>query len=484
MDDRQYIRIAELMLLIYDGSAGSEDVAEMEAMLSGNQEALEYYVEASMMDLNYFHYLAQVPPSTAEDTAATPARDFTKGINTEQQWALLKDLGEYEKIAPTIKVEKPKEDSEPQPIEKVEYPKPARTVNRFTVLTAALSAAAIVLVLLYIRLVPPPTAYEVATVTDSINARWSSALPIEPGIRLLSNSAPVQLTCGTVELVTDNQVRVVLEAPAEFYFKSDTEISMDHGKLFASVARQGIGFSVQTPNSTIIDLGTEFGVLADLDGNTEVHLYKGKAKLLAGQKEKPKTSQILTEGSARRVDSKTYEIQKIALEDQKLAKAITVESTSLVNGGFETGDTTGWTLNLLGDGSTVVSSTDSPTSGSYSAKFVTDWQDGIGVKSEIIQTVSGLSGSTDYDFELRVRGLMDTGGVAGAEIHWFDSNRVPLGSTGLISLNKGLSDTVYQAMGGTYTTPVGTASAEISIRLEGGAFPAFNTLYVDDVSFQ
>ena len=483
MDDQKYIRIFELLLLIYDGSAGPEDVAEMEAMVSGNQEALEYYVKASMMDLNYFHYLAQAPLSTAEDAANVLLEGFTKGINSDQQWTLLKDLAEHEKIAPTIEVERPAESKERQLIQKVEYPHPVRTINRFSLVTAAFSVAALLLMLLYLRLAPPAP-YEVATVTDSLNARWSSALPIEPGTRLLTNSAPIQLTCGMVEFVTDDQVRVVLEAPAEFYFASDTQVSMDYGRLFAHVSDQGSGFSVVTPNSKIIDLGTEFGVLAHLDGSTEVHLYKGKAKLLAGQKDGPQTSQTLKAGSARIVDSRTYEIQEIALDDQAMASTITVESTSLVNGGFETGDTTGWTINVIGAGSTVVTSTESQISGSYSAKFVTDWQGGSGVKSEIIQTVTGLSGSTSYDFELWGKGLMEIGGVASAEIHWFDARNVPLGSTGLISLHEGLSDTVYEARGGTYTTPAGTISAQISIRLEGGAMAAVNTLYVDDVSFE
>ncbi|MBC8378367.1 MAG: FecR domain-containing protein [Planctomycetes bacterium] len=483
MDDRQCIRISELLLLIYDGSAGPGDVAEMEAMVSGNQEALEYYVKASMMELNYFHYLAQVPLSNAEDTATISPKDFKRGINSEQQWDLLKDLAEHEKIAPTIEVEKPEEDIERQLIQKVEYQRPVRTINHFSLAIVAFSVAALFLMILYVRLAPPAP-YEVATVTDSINARWSSALPIEPGIRLLSNSAPIQLTCGSVEFVTDNQVQVVLEAPAEFYFASDAEISMDYGRLFAHVSEQGAGFSVVTPNSKVIDLGTEFGVLAHLDGNTEVHLYKGKAQLLAGQKDGPQTSQTLKAGSARIIDSKTYEIQEIALDDRSMARTITVESTSLVNGGFEAGDTTGWTVNLIGAGSTMFSSTESPLSGSYSTKFVTDWQGGIGVKSEIIQTVTGLSGGTSYDFELWVKGLMDTGGVAWAEIKWFSASRAQVGGTGLIKLEEDLSDTVYEARGGTYTTPDGTTSAEISIRLEGGAMPAVNTLYVDEISFK
>ena len=55
-------------------------------------------------------------------------------------------------------------------------------------------------------------------------------------------------------------------------------------------------------------------------------------------------------------------------------------------------------------------------------------------------------------------------------------------ATGLINLFAGLSNTVYQERGGTFTTPADTASGQVSIRLEGGALEALNTLYVDDVS--
>ncbi|MFZ9012061.1 MAG: hypothetical protein ACO20W_09250, partial [Anaerohalosphaeraceae bacterium] len=138
---------------------------------------------------------------------------------------------------------------------------------------------------------------------------------------------------------------------------------------------------------------------------------------------------------------------------------------------------------LIGGGSTVVSSTESPLSGSYSAKFVTN-STGGGVKSEIFQSITGLFGSTSYNFELWVKGLMGDGGVAWAEIQWFNGSGGHIGGTGLINLFSGLSNTAYQAKGGTYTSPAGTASANISIRLEGGAVVALNTLYVDDVSFE
>jgi hypothetical protein len=159
-----------------------------------------------------------------------------------------------------------------------------------------------------------------------------------------------------------------------------------------------------------------------------------------------------------------------------------VPSEFITNGGFED-DTTGWTLNILGAGSTMASSTESPKSGSYSAKFVTDWQGGSGVKAEVLQTVSGLSAGTSYTFDLWVKGLMGTGGVAWAEIKWFNATGAQVGGTGLINLWSGLSNTPYQQKGGTYLTPAGTISGQVSIRLEGGALAALNTLYVDDVSF-
>jgi beta-glucanase (GH16 family) len=163
---------------------------------------------------------------------------------------------------------------------------------------------------------------------------------------------------------------------------------------------------------------------------------------------------------------------------------ISVLGTGLANGGFETGDTAGWTVNPLGAGSTIEVLAESPLSGSYAAKFVTDWQGGTGVKSELLQTVVGLSGGTSYDFEFWIKGLMGVGGVAWAEIHWLNDSDTYMGGTGLLALWHGLSETVYQSRSWTFVSPAGTTKAKISIRLEGGALAAVNTMYVDDVSFE
>jgi hypothetical protein len=125
-----------------------------------------------------------------------------------------------------------------------------------------------------------------------------------------------------VKLITDDQVEVLLEAPSEFEFVSGSEVILSFGKLFARVSERGYGFSVTTRNSKVVDLGTEFGVVSEIDGNTQVHLYKGMANLFAGEKHQNKTSQLISEGSARIVDYSNSDVQEIPLEQHLLVRNI------------------------------------------------------------------------------------------------------------------------------------------------------------------
>lgn len=319
MEGRDYMRLSELLLHCCDGSAGREEMEELEAILKGNPRAQEYYVEF-LMDLNYFHGLAQTPLSPSAVSKGVEA-DFMSELDPQQQLALLGDFAEYEKHAAAVEVAPSPLTAERPPLKRVDYERPVRRVNKFSLAAAVLSTAAFLLMLCYVHLAPPAP-YEVATVVDAMNADWSSPLPIHAGTRLTSDLRPIQLTRGIVRIRTDDQVEVVLEAPAEFCFQSYSEVAMSYGKLFAHVSQQGHGFSVVTPNTKVVDLGTEFGVLSHIDGNTEVHLYKGRANLFAGGKHQPKISQLLSAGAARRVEGRTSAIREIALNEQALVRHI------------------------------------------------------------------------------------------------------------------------------------------------------------------
>ncbi|MCE5185577.1 MAG: FecR family protein [Planctomycetaceae bacterium] len=317
MEDLRAMRITELLIHCCDGLAGKEEIAELECLLDGHPEAIEYSVEV-LMDLNYFHGLARSPFSAGCGLAE---QDFMSELDPQQQLALLGDFAEYEKTALTMDLPDSQEDKKPELIKKIERHKQARTINKYSLVTAFVCAAALLILAAYVRLAPPQP-YEIATVTDAIGAQWSSNLPIAAGSRLSSHSPAIRLTRGIVKLTTDDNVEVLLEAPSEFEFVSYSEVLLHYGKLYAKVSEQGYGFSVATPNSKIVDLGTEFGVLSQIDGSTEIYLVKGKANLFAGEKSQTKTSQLLSAGSAKKVDRRDSAVQEIPMDETAFVRQI------------------------------------------------------------------------------------------------------------------------------------------------------------------
>jgi ferric-dicitrate binding protein FerR (iron transport regulator) len=78
----------------------------------------------------------------------------------------------------------------------------------------------------------------------------------------------MKFQCGTL---------AILEGPASFSCIADGKLQLHSGKVYVQVPLGAEGFTVQTATSKIIDLGTEFGVNAQKDGNTSLFMYKGKA---------------------------------------------------------------------------------------------------------------------------------------------------------------------------------------------------------------
>lgn len=241
-----------------------------------------------------------------------------------------RQMVEEEKNAPALERIPEEKPAQSQPVN-VERKPAVRKVHKISLAAALLSAAALIALIAIAHLIPSAPE-EVATVVDCLQAQWSSALPLQPGTRITSMSKPIRLTGGIVKLLTDQNVEVVLESPTEFAFQSYSEISLGYGKLFARVSPQGLGFSVTTPNSKIVDLGTEFGILCHINGNTEVYLYRGKANLFAGKKNADKTSQLLTAGSACRVHHQNSDVQEIALEKNALVRDISSKTKMIWKG--------------------------------------------------------------------------------------------------------------------------------------------------------
>jgi hypothetical protein len=153
--------------------------------------------------------------------------------------------------------------------------------------------------------VAPPPASEVATLTDSVDAKWRGAnTSFKHGTRLSTRREPLVLDKGFAEILFDNQARIVIEAPAQFEIATQDQVNLMYGRVYASVPKEALGFTIYTQNSKIIDLGTEFGVDTAMDGTVELHVIKGQTMLIAGGRAE-KTMHTVAKGKAWRISGIT-----------------------------------------------------------------------------------------------------------------------------------------------------------------------------------
>jgi|GEM_PF-5892229 len=87
-----------------------------------------------------------------------------------------------------------------------------------------------------------------------------------------------QLRSGVAEFVTQTGVRTVFEGPSAFQFEGADTVRLTSGRLFCDVPRGAEGFTVQTANGRVVDLGTRFGVEIGPAGETEVHVIQGRVR--------------------------------------------------------------------------------------------------------------------------------------------------------------------------------------------------------------
>lgn len=117
------------------------------------------------------------------------------------------------------------------------------------------------------------------TIADAVNARWSrDGAQLKVGDIL--PAGPLRLESGAVELAFASGARAAVEGPAELTLTDRNGIELRKGKLAADVPKQAIGFTVHTPNATVTDLGTRFGVNAAGADSSEVDVFEGKVRVL------------------------------------------------------------------------------------------------------------------------------------------------------------------------------------------------------------
>ncbi|MDI9433821.1 MAG: NPCBM/NEW2 domain-containing protein [Planctomycetota bacterium] len=148
----------------------------------------------------------------------------------------------------------------------------------------------------------PAVSPVVATIVRSSNARWDLASVSTAGGTALRASS-MFLMQGLVEMVFEGGAEVLVQAPAVLRLESGDQMFLHSGAVSVTIGEDSTGFIVRTPTGTVVDYGTEFGVIVSRSGETEAIVHKGKVGIRSGSDPvRSGTSTILNTGQAGAVD--------------------------------------------------------------------------------------------------------------------------------------------------------------------------------------
>jgi len=293
-------KFQELRLIIdksVDGTSSEEELKKLDKLIVNEPKLRRYYCEYLYMNIGIERILARDIP-----------QDHLQKSDFQYDKELWSQLAQYEKEAEILELEVRKEPEARQVIvEKLKIEKATRQVYRFWFYTALITTAALILILAYVFNNPKQVNPLVATLVDTVNARWANpSLPSAAESDLRTGSR--KLLKGFAKVKFDDGAVVIIEGPAEFVLESSKSIFLQSGKLVAHIDEYAIGFMVNTPGSSIIDLGTEFGVTVEADGSSNVHMFAGQASLIVGKAGDKKRTHILKAGLAKYVDINSGEV--------------------------------------------------------------------------------------------------------------------------------------------------------------------------------
>lgn len=323
IDKRLKIEIDELLYLMLEDAASDEQVKRLNCLMDGDSDVRQYVAD-------YYFLAAALRKTNSIALASLGTKDEINELHN-----LLDEMAQDERTAPSVEIVPSRPVPEKVIVEKYPAVRAKRTINPYSLAMTITSLAALFVMIAYFNIVPPKES--VAMLHDSIGAQWQGGSEsIESGTLFYNTDEPRVLKKGIAEIEFDYGASVVIEGPSEFVCKADNQIVLTYGRLYARVPSRAIGFTVETRNSRVVDLGTEFGVQVNVDGTTELHVHKGITKLLAGNMEDTEAFTV-SEGQAREVSANGEQVKEVRLQENGFIQQIS-SKTNLIRKGQATVD--------------------------------------------------------------------------------------------------------------------------------------------------
>ena len=281
-DTEQYYEVGQLILKCLCGDADAVEQAELREHLENDPYAMQYYSEYVML------YSAMYQPG---NVSAEPDKEQFDAAGSVLG-GIWHELADEELIAEEVVTSRKlwgrrrrkkvtaKEPTVRQLVKKREVVKLRRQFSRMAIHTAVISTAAMLFIALLVWL-DPQKGPVMARVTSSINAVWDDVASVG-GQGSPMRSGRMRLFEGFVEFLMEGGAEVIVQGPAVVEMENDGQLFLQTGSLVSRVPPEAVGFIVRTPNATIVDYGTEFGVTAYPSGVTETYVFDGVVEIRAG----------------------------------------------------------------------------------------------------------------------------------------------------------------------------------------------------------
>lgn len=282
---------AEMILQALDGQMSDEQFAEFDRLLRQDSSFRQYYLKFMAINTS-LGAIDKFP-------AARMVGEQDDSVLSHDLWS---QLAHEEQTAETVEIEVPRQ--KPQIVKVEHIDKAPRKINKFSLVSAVISAAALVFLLLYIHFAPVKSTSLVGRLSRTLDAQWQDASGhITEGCDLYSG--PMNLTGGYAEIVLDSGAVIIVQAPSRFTLESPQQLFLQDGQIVARKTGSGEqAFLVRTPQASIVDYGTEFGVRVDATGQTETFVYEGQVQIRdSSDPIKFMNSRLLTAGQSAVADT-------------------------------------------------------------------------------------------------------------------------------------------------------------------------------------
>ena len=157
---------------------------------------------------------------------------------------------------------------------------PVKTTRRWPVVAWASAAAACVTLAASAAVFGTGKIFDrpVATLIQAENCKWAgSDLPTAVNSKL--GAGTLALVEGIATLKFTNGALVTIEAPTTLKILNAMHCQLVEGSLTAEVPEPAHGFTVDTSDLKVVDLGTRFGVTTGSVGNSQVHVFDGEVEV-------------------------------------------------------------------------------------------------------------------------------------------------------------------------------------------------------------